>query len=187
MCVCVWEEKQQKYVQDEMNWVRPKINFLYNSDDNLISPLYGDLLRPHPWECQRFPAWLWKAGRDSRQSIMLHPIPWCPIKRGMLLQGAVVLPAGRYSYKMRLNAGSFHCLEEVLLISERNTDAVVILLQFHFKVTSCSALSNQEYCNNTLIKWHSKYMDHNSNIFQSPEDYHGYNLTKAICTNSCLR
>lgn len=61
-----------------------------------------------------------------------------------------------------------------------------ILLQFHFKVTSCSTLSNQEYCNNTLIKWHSKYMDHNSNIFQSPEDYHGYNLTKAICTNSCL-
>lgn len=62
--VRVWEKTEIKTVQDEMKGVRPKIHFPYDSD-NLTSPLYGDLLRPHPWECQHFTAWLWKAGRDK--------------------------------------------------------------------------------------------------------------------------
>lgn len=157
MCVCVcvcthvWEKTTEvKTVQNEKNCARPKTHFPCNWN-HLISPLYGDLLRPHSKECQHFTAWLWKAGRDSRQSIMLPPAPHRPIQGGMLLQGTAVLPSGRYSYITRLKAGSFHCLEEVLLMGEMNADIAVILLQFHFKVTLCRVLSNQEYYNNTSI------------------------------------
>jgi len=113
--------------------------------------LHGDLLRPHPRECPHFSAWLWKAGKDSRQSIVLPPVPQCPIWGALFLEGAAVLLSGRYTYITRLEAGSFHCLEEVLLRGEINARTAMTVLPLHFKVASCGVLSDQEYYNNTLI------------------------------------
>lgn len=101
------------------------------------------------------------------------------MQAGMLLQGAAVLPSGRYSCTTRLQAGSFHCLGEVLLRGERKADTAARLPRFRFKVASCRALSNQDYYNNNLIIQHSKQADHNTNvILQTPEEYHGCNLKK---------